>query len=519
MSIIQPATDENAGKSSTTPSNESVDGGQKLEARDGPVSTTPPEILIQIFSHAVLSQPHAAQHPTAVAISHVNHLWREIALDLPVLWTAISTLHPRWTLALARRSRTRPIDIRAVHHAAPTARAPHLVLSEADMARVRVLALCPYALPLHLACQPMRALEELELHGTRSHSAGDGDGELMMFLNRGLFRGAFPRLRVLRLDFTALHPSSPLLRAPLTVLSLCDVPDLWETSRDMVDCLRRLPALEELAVVRCCPVLYEYAAHPAVACVRLPRLRALTLEEPAFRLVMALACLCPPPRCTVALHVTDVVERDLDGLRAALQTLVQPDAQGTTKPTAAFDLLSVAEAHTTVAFLATTAAPDAPLPLLALSLSLSLDNAERDRAQLFDAFFDRSVLPPAMRDVAALAVDLSLFAHRRAWRAYVRHWPRVEVVTVRCAAAAGIPRALRREVFDAFPRLRAVHVEREGGSEGDEWVEEDEEEEEEEEEEGEEEEDEEKAQGLVLEEWAECDLTSGMRALTIASGA
>lgn len=77
-----------------------------------PISRLPAEVLREIFRLTILEdaiQPYATQ---CAVLSHVNRLWRTIALLNPSLWTFIATDRGRWIEAHIKRSGTRPLSVR-----------------------------------------------------------------------------------------------------------------------------------------------------------------------------------------------------------------------------------------------------------------------------------------------------------------------------------------------------------------------------------------------------------------------
>ena len=69
-------------------------------AQSSHISRIPKELLLDIID-MVPSPPDAKPYITSIALSHVSHLWRELALCSPQLWTDIS-IHERFVRPITR---------------------------------------------------------------------------------------------------------------------------------------------------------------------------------------------------------------------------------------------------------------------------------------------------------------------------------------------------------------------------------------------------------------------------------
>ncbi|KAF9522068.1 hypothetical protein CPB83DRAFT_865047 [Crepidotus variabilis] len=79
-----------------------------------PVSQLPPELLGDIFTHALaLDDPHYDRSGPAMSFnfSYVSQQWRNIALSIPHLWTSLSEDHIDWSCVMLERSKTTDIVV------------------------------------------------------------------------------------------------------------------------------------------------------------------------------------------------------------------------------------------------------------------------------------------------------------------------------------------------------------------------------------------------------------------------
>ncbi|OJT15012.1 hypothetical protein TRAPUB_8455 [Trametes pubescens] len=71
--------------------------------------TLPPEVLIQVFEHAV--EADIATNSHLIRITHVCRYWRDLAVHSPALWTDIALRHPVAVKAFLARSKGLPLRI------------------------------------------------------------------------------------------------------------------------------------------------------------------------------------------------------------------------------------------------------------------------------------------------------------------------------------------------------------------------------------------------------------------------
>ncbi|KAI0055736.1 hypothetical protein BV25DRAFT_1842781 [Artomyces pyxidatus] len=205
------------------------------------VSRIPVEILGYIFSFY-------KKHPPAwVAITHVCHLWREVALSSPLLWSDIVTYNLPWMEETLARSRAVPISLSMRIQPGTLANVIPSVITHTlpHITRVKEIvihgtAISSYVQPL-LECE-IPKLEVLELCETWAHfSIGD----------RIPFGGQKPlQLRSLRLQKCSFMWPTPLfLSSTLTELKIShmlpkDRPGLPE----ICEVLATLPKLKTLVL-------------------------------------------------------------------------------------------------------------------------------------------------------------------------------------------------------------------------------------------------------------------------------
>lgn len=230
----------------------------------------PYEILSFIFTLAADAAdrlPCPSKRQCSLAISHVSQLWRQIALDLPNLWTQLSPLPSPFVNTLLSRSGQAPLDIHVgstissyseflaqVLHHQPRWRLFHVELSE------RGLWDAIEGLPEHLETlrveRPDRATWNRPNLNIPSHG--------------------FPQLRELGLRGVRL-PLSSLIRNSLRKLSLASVSPL---DRDFIySLLRSSPRLEELIFRDLPNAQFESNRLPPV---QLPCLRILQLDVETY---------------------------------------------------------------------------------------------------------------------------------------------------------------------------------------------------------------------------------------------
>ncbi|KAF7441068.1 hypothetical protein PC9H_001417 [Pleurotus ostreatus] len=77
-----------------------------------PISRLPAEVLREIFRLSILEDDIQFNTPRCAILSHVNRLWRTVALFDPSLWTFITTDCGRWIEAHIKRSGNRPLSVR-----------------------------------------------------------------------------------------------------------------------------------------------------------------------------------------------------------------------------------------------------------------------------------------------------------------------------------------------------------------------------------------------------------------------
>ncbi|KAI0056553.1 hypothetical protein BV25DRAFT_1563377 [Artomyces pyxidatus] len=225
---------------------------RRLKNSQAPISRLPVEVLTRIFSCFQASRHNMHTSPSCppawVAVTHVCHHWRNVALSCPSLWTNVVLLSPSWASEMLNRSLNTPISIildydpeeeeiyaddHVVKSALARARRAKEIVLRGDYLQDNIRPLFRRTAPL---------LEKLELWDhNRPLSLRKGD----------LFLGQTPKLRSLKLRSCLIDWKASMLFSPtITRLRLEDVPEQDRaTHMELRDILAALPNLQNLTLL------------------------------------------------------------------------------------------------------------------------------------------------------------------------------------------------------------------------------------------------------------------------------
>jgi len=191
--------------------------------------------------------------PHWVAVSHVCHLWREVALKCKALWTCIPLVSPAWAQRALTLSNPHPITIHIDSRDTSIDRGyvsvDALFLALADMGRIRkVLIRSPWgtkygdrilSFVYGALCSGAPVLEELDLGSDVPFMVHSGPEWSTM-------ASAIAELRVLRLEQCFLPADGFLFHSGLTHLRLSGTRIMWSTLESLLSTLALMPKLQTL---------------------------------------------------------------------------------------------------------------------------------------------------------------------------------------------------------------------------------------------------------------------------------
>ncbi|KAJ3556142.1 hypothetical protein NM688_g2187 [Phlebia brevispora] len=304
-------------------------------ARDSDASLSiadrvPPEIWVLVFQHCVTTHEYERirrvyddGYPWLrswnwIAISWVCHIWRDIVLSTPTLWTTIVLVaHPKLIKLALQRSGSLPLSVPIVKEPfwwSPTLAKRggvfHMVMSSLSRIRDADLVITPsvYSILSMLASSGIALqatiLEELNI---KMCVAEDGQPVFSTL--------SMPRLTSLQVENISVRLLAAL--APRTLTSL-DADLHPFTLDELVGVLQQLPSLQELSLSSI--VLSRWDEHPVLPPQRLPHLKHLTLrpsiDDDSGRIigtaVRCLNCIIFPPDASVDIEAygeSDIEER------------------------------------------------------------------------------------------------------------------------------------------------------------------------------------------------------------------
>ncbi|KAF8902091.1 hypothetical protein CPB84DRAFT_1707887 [Gymnopilus junonius] len=283
-----------------------------------PISRLPPEILSTIFYFVKESAAEDSLYWTKV--SHVCHLWREIAINSPSLWTNPPLASIRWTEEMLSRSKMASLAVSAnfcafSHRYAPTIDPLPLILPHTP--RIKSLDLCHYdhyVMQRFLSQMPESAprLEHLRLRFA-PHPQLSTSSDSVLSMNK-IFEAV--KLRVLELTRCALNWDSRVFGPLLVHLQMSFIPtNARPTVEQFWNAFDRMPALESIEFVDALPLTRSPGyTHPQIF---LDKLRKLTISSSNSEVEIFLSGIIFPSTVAVKLSCKTGTHHD-EGFRSVL---------------------------------------------------------------------------------------------------------------------------------------------------------------------------------------------------------
>lgn len=263
-------------------------------------------------------------------ISHVCHLWREVALSLPRFWSDFAVTDAELTEVMLARSKQAPLDVRL--YPSCSLKVPvQRVLGQ--LHRIRFLSFTTrpsLKLRSYIVGHSAPLLQSLTYSvGPRLYYDTDdeelSDEEAFDDTAAGTVfdHVDMPALRDLTLKNSNRPWSSPLLKPTLTKLSWVESPRGTASKDcpipDVLRVLSSMPLLEELNLGGVLPPRVENPSALPKPC-HLPHLQTLFAKEAASSLTWLLSYVTYPPGTQIYMLCTDNTEDTLPSLLGALHT-------------------------------------------------------------------------------------------------------------------------------------------------------------------------------------------------------
>ena len=282
-----------------------------------PVTLLPVEILSEIMCYMPLFYGHDApsihpldsdldpsgrftrdgpiRTPHWVAVSHVCHGWREVALKCKALWTCVPLVSPAWAQRALTLSNPHPITIRIDSRDSSIDRgyvsADALFLALAHMSRIRKIRIhSPWgtkygdrilSFVYGALCGGAPVLEELDLGSDVPFMAHSGPEWSTM-------ASAIAQLRVLRLEQCFLPADGFLFHSGLTHLRLSGTRVMWLTLESLLSTLPLMPELQILELYGVLPSGPSSSSSSDPPSLDLPLLKELHLGGAAQSILAVL---------------------------------------------------------------------------------------------------------------------------------------------------------------------------------------------------------------------------------------
>ncbi|KAI0053689.1 hypothetical protein FA95DRAFT_477744 [Auriscalpium vulgare] len=257
-----------------------------------PVYRIPPEILARIFACCVDLQHRVCEYWPIyrdfhewLNFTHVCHHWREIAVDTAILWTSISLeMSDACVEEMILRSKTADLSFHFDRkYKTRYATSRQIELLTLSMPRVHTLNFKSDSLygddvvPEELLASPAPRMHALTLQLSEYGSVP---------LTSAFLGNEAPLLR--HLSLTGCYPASWPSTLYDNLLSLEITANPWryvpQNYNDMVNAIRRMPALQKLTLSKCLPPL-ALATSPPQHSVSLEHLRSCTLDGPFLDII------------------------------------------------------------------------------------------------------------------------------------------------------------------------------------------------------------------------------------------
>ncbi|KIY53370.1 hypothetical protein FISHEDRAFT_33448, partial [Fistulina hepatica ATCC 64428] len=278
-----------------------------------PTARLPNEILSKIFHHV-----RRANGPNKLGwireVSHVCSYWRQVAINMPVLWNTPNLHCARWAVEMLKRSKKSPLYIIAEMTYMTPKMVETVQLALQSLDRTRELSITASTGGLQrlfrhtLSYAPV--LESLTIHNSRYPYVVDSGFNIP----DSFLRGDAPRLRRLEIVQCQLRWDSPFLTG-LTHLKIVDLMEHRRPTIDqLVNVLDKMPCLELLHLVDALPTLSKSVMQPPHVSVKavLPKLRMLFLTATVVECAQVLDAIEYPEWATVRLAVNTVPASEVD---------------------------------------------------------------------------------------------------------------------------------------------------------------------------------------------------------------
>ncbi|KDQ51344.1 hypothetical protein JAAARDRAFT_532423 [Jaapia argillacea MUCL 33604] len=268
-----------------------------------PIHRLPIEVVLEIFSIVAETwYPRTVEdvRPSVcwLALTHVCHYWRELALNTPTLWTTIDVdlRDLRWTRAFLERSQNTSLDLRIVSHEGVSDKSHQDLLASIVSGTTHRLGKFKVFLNSNDLRKLLLSLENLsapQLESLEILCSTSWRGDLVSTL----FGNQVPHLRSLILDTVTVSWDSPLFKN-LTYLSIAqESRGSPETSTQFLECLRNSPLLEGLRLTYAIPPLPQHTE--PTRRIDLPRLRSFFLSDEDTNIGQFLPHLSIPGTCNI----------------------------------------------------------------------------------------------------------------------------------------------------------------------------------------------------------------------------
>jgi hypothetical protein len=219
--------------------------------------------------------------PHWIAVSHVCHYWRQVALKCKALWTCIPLVSVRWAQCALTLSHPHPITLRIDSRDNSLDRGyvsvDALCHALAHISRIRKIHIhSPWG--TKYADRIMSIIYGVLLGGAPALEEFDLASDLPFVVDSGPDGGsvsAVPELRVLRLDECYLPTNCSLFHSGLTHLRLSGRQAMWPTLESMFSTLALMPKLQILELFGVLPTESFPSSDPPV--YDLPSLKELHL--------------------------------------------------------------------------------------------------------------------------------------------------------------------------------------------------------------------------------------------------
>lgn len=245
-----------------------------------PISRIPPEMLSKIFSYRTSESSEGNNPLEWIRLTHVSRYWRAVALDCPSLWGNLVFSRPKWSEEMLKRSKMANLTIKAdlicitpkIFEAVRLAllhgpRVQELQLLATSATIERLLGGTSFEAPM---------LQSLSLAVPRYSRIGSDEGAT---LPGNVLCGETPYLRRVELRKCNLRWDSALLSG-LTHLKIHDItPSARPTTRQLIDALERMPALEVLDLQEALPATNTILNSPSDPIIDFPRITLFTIKS------------------------------------------------------------------------------------------------------------------------------------------------------------------------------------------------------------------------------------------------